>query len=103
MGRFDERHMTREEFRDLLQQESDVQLLDPCLRDDSPPYVFEPSPATWDTFRDELVSGLDVTGAEIRVVGSARFGFSTKPGRNLRRFSDKSDIDIVIVNAELFD
>jgi hypothetical protein len=95
--------MTPEEFRDLLQRQTDLQLLDPCLHDDRTPYVFEPQPAAWDTFRDELVSGLAVSRPDIRVVGSARFGFSTKPGRNLRDFSDTSDIDVVIVNPSLFD
>lgn len=95
--------MTTEEFRDLLQQQSDPQLLSSCLHDDRTPYVFEPQPAAWDTFRDELVSGLAVSRPDIRVVGSARFGFSTKPGRNLREFSDTSDIDVVIVNPSLFD
>ena len=95
--------MTTEEFRDLLQQQSDPQLLSPCLHDDRTPYVFEPQPAAWDTFRDELVSGLAVSRPDIRVVGSARFGFSTKPGRNLREFSDTSDIDVVIVSPSLFD
>src|ERR1700719_1776528 len=95
--------MTTGEFRDLLQQQSDPQLLSPCLHDDRTPYVFEPQPTAWDTFRDELVSGLAISRPDIRVVGSARFGFSTKPGRNLRDFSDNSDIDVVIVNPSLFD
>ncbi|MGH7381380.1 MAG: hypothetical protein ACREKR_04020 [Candidatus Methylomirabilales bacterium] len=95
--------MTREEFRELLQQHSDVELLDPCLRDDQAPYVFQPKPAAWDSFRDELVALLGVSRDEVRVVGSGRFGFSIKPWNNFKRFGDKSDIDVVIVNANLFD
>jgi len=95
--------MTSEEFRDLLQRHSELQLLDSCLHDDRAPYVFEPRPETWDTFRDELVSGLGVSRADIRVVGSGRFGFSMKPGHSLKAFGDTSDIDVVIVNADLFD
>jgi hypothetical protein len=95
--------MTSEEFRHLLQQQSDLQLLDPCLHDERTPYVFQPQPAAWDTFRDELGLGLDVSRADIRVVGSARFGFSMRPGRNLKSFGDTSDIDVVIINATLFD
>lgn len=95
--------MTSEEFRDLLDQQSDEQLLEPCLRDDLPPYVFEPRPEAWDAFRDQLVAELDVARADIRVVGSGRLGFSLKPGRNLRSFGDTSDIDVVIVNPGLFD
>lgn len=95
--------MTSAEFRDLVQQQSDLQLLDPCLHDDRAPYVFQPKPGAWDTFRDELVSELDVSRADIRVVGSGRFGFSMKPYFNLKSFDDTSDIDVVIVNPELFD
>jgi hypothetical protein len=95
--------MTSAEFRDLVQQQSDLQLLDPCLHDDRAPYVFQPKPGAWDTFRDELVSELDVSRADIRVVGSGRFGFSMKPWQNFKRFADTSDIDVVIVNAILFD
>jgi len=95
--------MTHEEFRDLLRQRSDLQLLDPCLRDEATPYVFEPKPVAWDTFREELVSRLGVSRGDIRVVGSGRFGFSMKPGRGLKSFGDTSDIDVVVVNAGLFD
>jgi hypothetical protein len=95
--------MTTEEFRQLIRERSDAQLLGPCLHDDQPPYVFDPKPAAWDTFRDDLVARLGVTRAEIRIVGSGRLGFSTKPGYNLRVFLDTSDIDVVFVNADLFD
>jgi len=95
--------MTSQEFRDLLERQSDLQLLEPCLSDDRAPYVFQQKPPSWDTFRDELVSGLHVSRNDIRIVGSARFGFSMKPGYNLKSFSDTSDIDVVIVNANLFD
>jgi hypothetical protein len=95
--------MTPLEFRELLQANTDLQLLDPCLRDDQPPFVFDPAPASWDRFRDELVSNLGVSRSDIRVVGSGRFGFSMKPGRNLSEFRDNSDIDLLIVNSALFD
>jgi hypothetical protein len=95
--------MTSEEFRDLIQQKNDRQLLDLCLYDEQTPYVFEPQPSGWDAFRDELASTLNISRSDIRVVGSARFGFSLKPGYDLKRFVDTSDIDAIIVNADLFD
>jgi len=95
--------MNTAEFRELVQQRTDVQLLEPCLHDEAAPYVFEPRPAAWDSFRDELVVGLGVARADIRVVGSGRLGFSMKPGHNLRSFGDTSDIDVVVVNADAFD
>jgi hypothetical protein len=95
--------MTSEEFRNLIQQQSALQMLDPCLRDDQTPYVFKPKPAAWNMFRDELVSRLNVKYSDIRIVGSARLGFSMTPGRNLKEFRDTSDIDVIIVNSDLFD
>lgn len=95
--------MTAEEFRDLVRQRNDSELLDPCLRDDDIPYAFDPRPQAWNEFRDEVASRIGATRTDIRVVGSGRFGFSLKPGRNLRRFTDSSDIDVVVVNAALFD
>ena len=95
--------MTSAEFRDLIAQRTDVQLLGSCLHDDFVPYVFEPRPSTWDSFRDVLVSGLNIVRSDIRVVGSARFGFSLKPGGNLKSFADTSDIDVIVVNTDVFD
>src|SRR5437870_13896171 len=95
--------MTSQEFRDLLERQSDLQLLEPCLSDDRAPYVFQQKPPSWDTFRDELVSGLHVSRNDIRIVGTARFGFGIKSGFNVKSFSDNSDIDVVIVDANRFE
>lgn len=95
--------MTSDEFRQLLNQQSDAQLLDPCLRGEATPYVCETKPETWDAFREEFVNRLGVDRTDIRIVGSGRLGFSMKPGLDLRAFRDKSDIDVAIVNPLLFD
>jgi hypothetical protein len=95
--------MTPAEFLELLQSQTDEQLLNPCLREDVVPFVFEPRPNRWEDFRDGLISDLGIGRDDIRVVGSGRFGFSMKPEYNLRRFRDESDIDVLIVNASLFD
>src|SRR6266568_272955 len=95
--------MTPDEFRVLLDQSTDLQLLDPCLYDEAAPYVFESEPASLDKFRDALALSLMVARTDIRVVGSARLGFSMKPWQNLRSFQDTSDIDVLVVNQTLFD
>lgn len=95
--------MTPEQFRELMQQQDDAHMLGPCLHEDGAPYVFDPRPQAWDTFRDEFVAALGVVRGDIRVVGSGRLGLSMKPGHNLRSFSDRSDVDVVIVNSALFD
>jgi hypothetical protein len=95
--------MTAEEFRELVGAANDHDLLDPCLHSENIPFVFQAAPQSWDAFRDAVGLSLKVARGDIRIVGSGRFGFSMKPGRNLRPFSDKSDIDVVVVNESLFD
>ena len=95
--------MTPNEFRQLTEERADAQLLGPCFRDEIIPYVFEPEPPRWDAFRHEITSQLPVANADIQVIGSARLGFSMKPHANLKPFNSNSDIDVVIVNADLFD
>jgi len=95
--------MKAREFRQLIAQKTDSDLLGICLRDATTPFVFDPKPPTWEQFRSELASLLGIESADITVVGSARLGFSLKPNNNLKSFTDKSDIDVVVVDAGLFD
>lgn len=73
------------------------------MHDDQAPYIFASAPERWGNFRDHLANECGGSPDEIRIVGSGRFGFSMKPGHNLRAFSDASDIDVIIVNSRLFD
>jgi hypothetical protein len=95
--------MSPGEFRNLVATRSDAELLERCLREDLIPYVFEPKPEAWTAFRAELCAELNMAEGDIAIVGSARLGISLKPHNNLKAFSDKSDIDVVVVNADLFD
>lgn len=95
--------MTPAEFRELLVQRTDADLLGPCLRETLTPYVFEPDPPTWDAFRADVSGALAIGLGDMTIVGSGRLGFSLKPDNNLRAFREKSDVDVVVVNADLFD
>ncbi len=95
--------MTPDEFHQLMSQKTDRELLGPCLRDAIVPFVFEPSPPMWDRFRTDLSAELSVSKADITVVGSGRFGFSLRPWNNFKAYSDKSDIDVIVVDSDLFD
>jgi hypothetical protein len=95
--------MKADDFRALAEEKTDKELLQTCLQDDITPYVFEPKPMAWNTFRDEIASQLGVSHGDIRIVGSGRLGFSMKPWKNLARFTDTSDIDVVIVSSDAFD
>jgi hypothetical protein len=94
--------MQSRDFREVMSQSSDGDLLDLCLLGDGVPFVTS-SQESWNSFRDSLVNMLPIKHGDIRIVGSARLGFSMKPRNNLRRFQDTSDIDVVIVNDLLFD
>jgi hypothetical protein len=95
--------MTSDEFRELIAANDDATLLGPVLRENLVPYVFDPDPPTWDAFRGGRVAAFGVAVDDITVVGSGRFGFSMRPDANLRAFTDQSDIDVIVVNARLFD
>src|SRR5581483_7189643 len=94
--------MRSAEFRSLMSTTKDSDLLDVCLRNQDVPFVIG-SKAAWDDFRGALVFALPLSQDDIRIVGSARLGFSLKPRNNLRRFRVTSDIDVVVVNEPLFD
>lgn len=102
-ARWGPRAMTIDEFRNLLATRSDLELLGPCLHDDDAPYIFEPQPEAWDGFRAVIVDAFGIAASDIRIVGSGRLGFSLKPGLNFRSFRDTSDVDVVVVNSNLFD
>lgn len=95
--------MTIEDFRVLIGEKTDAEVVQVVLHSNDLPFVFSDSPQAWDSFRKEFVTGLSVSEGDIRIVGSGRFGFSMKPGLNLRAFRDTSDIDVIVVNSDLFD
>lgn len=95
--------MTPEEFKETMLRDSDQDVAALCLSRESVPYVFAGNEGAWGSFCAELNEGLGVEVADVRIVGSARFGFSLKPAMALRPFHDESDIDVVVVNAAIFD
>jgi hypothetical protein len=67
------------------------------------PFVFRRTPQTLDILKGHLASELGLNPSNILVVGSARIGFSLNPDKFPRQFSGTSDIDILIVDENLFD
>lgn len=95
--------MKSSEFREMLRDTGDTDLLDVCLRGDDVPFICADA-AGWMEFRQGMAKGVDgLAVKDIRIVGSARFGFSMKPRNHLREFTGDSDIDVVVVNELLFD
>ena len=56
----------------------------------------------YDSFKTYMASKFEVAANNIFVVGSALLGFSLSPKKNYKLFDDTSDIDIVIVDEDLF-
>lgn len=67
------------------------------------PVAFNERPTEYPKFCDQIAAALKCEATNIAVVGSGRFGFSLAPHKFGRPFSDRSDIDVVIVDPNFFD
>ncbi|MBR7551573.1 hypothetical protein KC220_23825, partial [Mycobacterium tuberculosis] len=41
--------------------------------------------------------------AEVQLVVSARLGYSLNPGKNFKKFDSESDLDVAIINSDIFE
>lgn len=53
-------------------------------------------------FRAAISETVGVSGDDIRLVGSAKFGLSMSPSKGVRPFNEQSDLDVIIVSSTLF-
>lgn len=71
---------------------------------DGPPYVFVlEKDSAHDAFTREMSNRLEVPPDGIQLIGSARLGFSLNKEHLLHLFGRSSDLDLVVVSADLFD
>ena len=66
-------------------------------------YVFGWNPEPYAAFRREMANKLAIGEDQVKLVGSAKLGFSLNNEHLLRRFRCGSDLDLVVVVSELFD
>jgi hypothetical protein len=67
------------------------------------PHAFSDLPMLYEIVRAWLSSRLEINPLEIKLIGSARTGFSLAPPPNFGRpFDSNSDLDIVVVSNSLF-
>ena len=68
------------------------------------PFIFASHEDTG-RFQQYVATALDIADAATKVfiVGSAKTGFSLDPDQSFTPFHESSDIDIVVIDAELFD
>jgi hypothetical protein len=67
------------------------------------PHIFSNDLENYIRWKEQLSSKIGVDSKSIVITGSASVGFSLNPDKNLRTFSDASDIDIAIVSQYYFD
>ena len=93
---------TTEEFKAILLSERPDKIVKTHVFS-GVPYVFRDKPHLLDTLRNHLSDSMPIDKTNIAVVGSARIGFSLSPDAFPRAFSATSDIDVLVVDAALFD
>jgi len=65
-------------------------------------YAFKDNPSIVDDLKAFLSGKLDVKEENITIVGSAKIGFSLSPDTFSRKFHEESDIDIIVVDENIF-
>src|SRR4051812_12444952 len=98
---------TTEEFSDAVMSRPLGDVVEEYLFQGTPfgavPYVFRMRQGDMQVLTDHLSSALQVKPENIVVVGSAKIGFSLSPDKYYQPFTNRSDIDVVIVDENLFD
>ena len=66
--------------------------------------MFGQSPMKYVIFKEQVADRFGIGSQDVRIVGSARLGFSPSPNQNKfgKPFSETSDVDVVIVSEALF-
>ena len=65
------------------------------------PYLFRDKPLLFEQIIQYLSDSLDIEGESIKLIGSAKTGFSVSPPPCYgKKFSDKSDLDFTIINID---
>ncbi len=66
-------------------------------------YAFDDKPEDAEMLASHLATKLHTAQENIRIVGSAKLGFSLSPDSFSRSFGEDSDIDVIVVDSALFD
>lgn len=87
-----------EAFKASLRHGADVALDQHVLRHDCSLVGTEIEQGVRESIAVEFGAAVD----HVYVVGSAKLGFSPKPGQYFKHFSDQSDIDVAVVSSDLY-
>ncbi len=95
-------HCTYPEFLELIKTQPIKSIVRKHILDGIP-YLYRNDYSQYFHLKEILSEKLGVHTQDLAIVGSARTGFSLNPYHIGRAFSDKSDVDIVVVSDKLFD
>lgn len=86
-----------------LASATDLSDLVSCHLFDAVPHLFEEDAVLWRNWRTTFASDLDVDEQSVFLVGSAAVGVSLNPHKNLKPFSETSDVDVAILSYRHFE
>lgn len=92
-----------EDFRELVVNLDNHQLLAKVFLLEGTPFVFKDSPMKYTVFREQVGDQFGIGSQDVCIVGSAKLGFSPSPTKFGQAFAETSDVDVVVVSFELFD
>ncbi len=69
---------------------------------DNYPFCFQDKPDLLIQFRNDICDQFKIHNKNFCIVGSGKIGFSLRPSKYGSKFSEASDIDIVLISDELF-
>jgi hypothetical protein len=67
------------------------------------PYLFKDDESLYFDLKHEIANHFSENPESVRIVGSAKLGFSIAPHKLWNNFSPESDIDIVIISKAIFE
>lgn len=67
------------------------------------PHCLQDSPDVYREFKDKIPANLGVKKSGIQIVGSGCIGYSVAPRKFPNVFHEESDIDVVIIDSDVFD
>ena len=69
---------------------------------DNPPFAFQKHPLLYDQIRQFIAMKIEVSPNDIKLIGSAKTGFSISIDEFGRQYNPNSDLDFAIINKTLF-
>lgn len=94
---------TSEQFKELIYQIDTLDILVKIFILEGTPCVFKNSPMKYMVFKEQVADRFNIGSQDVRIVGSAKLGFSPSPSQKFgNSFSETSDVDVVLVSEHLF-